>query len=35
MKTLHRAFVRTARTHPFRFAMADAQNPEGAFRLRR
>ncbi len=27
MKTLQRAFVRTARLHPFRFAMADAQSP--------
>ena len=25
MRLLHRAFVRTARRHPFRFAMADAQ----------
>jgi acyl-[acyl-carrier-protein]-phospholipid O-acyltransferase/long-chain-fatty-acid--[acyl-carrier-protein] ligase len=31
MKTLHRAFVRTARTHPLRFAMADAQNPKVRF----
>jgi acyl-[acyl-carrier-protein]-phospholipid O-acyltransferase/long-chain-fatty-acid--[acyl-carrier-protein] ligase len=31
MKTLHRAFVRTARTHPFRFAMADAQNKKVSF----
>jgi acyl-[acyl-carrier-protein]-phospholipid O-acyltransferase/long-chain-fatty-acid--[acyl-carrier-protein] ligase len=31
MKTLHRAFVRTARTHPFRFAMADAQNKKVRF----
>ncbi|TAK94757.1 MAG: hypothetical protein EPO07_16220 [Verrucomicrobia bacterium] len=27
MKPLHRAFVRTARLRPFRFAMADAQTP--------
>jgi acyl-[acyl-carrier-protein]-phospholipid O-acyltransferase/long-chain-fatty-acid--[acyl-carrier-protein] ligase len=31
MKTLHRAFVRTARAHPLRFAMADAQNPKVRF----
>jgi acyl-[acyl-carrier-protein]-phospholipid O-acyltransferase/long-chain-fatty-acid--[acyl-carrier-protein] ligase len=31
MKTLHRAFVRTARKHPLRFAMADAQNPKVRF----
>lgn len=31
MKTLHRAFVRTARTHPLRFAIADAQNPKVRF----
>jgi acyl-[acyl-carrier-protein]-phospholipid O-acyltransferase/long-chain-fatty-acid--[acyl-carrier-protein] ligase len=31
MKTLHRAFVRTARRHPLRFAMADAQNPKVRF----
>jgi acyl-[acyl-carrier-protein]-phospholipid O-acyltransferase/long-chain-fatty-acid--[acyl-carrier-protein] ligase len=31
MKTLHRAFVRTARTHPLRFAMADAQNKKVRF----
>jgi acyl-[acyl-carrier-protein]-phospholipid O-acyltransferase/long-chain-fatty-acid--[acyl-carrier-protein] ligase len=31
MKTLHRAFVRTARTHPLRFALADAQNPKVRF----
>jgi acyl-[acyl-carrier-protein]-phospholipid O-acyltransferase / long-chain-fatty-acid--[acyl-carrier-protein] ligase len=31
MKTLHRAFVRTARKHPFRFAMADAQNKKVRF----
>jgi acyl-[acyl-carrier-protein]-phospholipid O-acyltransferase/long-chain-fatty-acid--[acyl-carrier-protein] ligase len=31
MKTLHRAFVRTARTRPFRFAMADAQNKKVTF----
>jgi acyl-[acyl-carrier-protein]-phospholipid O-acyltransferase/long-chain-fatty-acid--[acyl-carrier-protein] ligase len=28
MKPLHRAFVRTARRHPFRFAMADATTPK-------
>jgi acyl-[acyl-carrier-protein]-phospholipid O-acyltransferase/long-chain-fatty-acid--[acyl-carrier-protein] ligase len=31
MKTLHRAFVHTARTRPFRFAMADGQNPKVRF----
>ena len=31
MKPLHRAFVRTARRHPFRFAMADAQSPKVSF----
>src|SRR6185503_14726193 len=31
MKPLHRAFVRTARLHPFRFAMADAQSPKVSF----
>ncbi len=31
MRTLHRSFVRTARTRPFRFAMADAQNPKVRF----
>lgn len=31
MRPLHRAFVRTARLHPFRFAMADAQNPKVSF----
>jgi acyl-[acyl-carrier-protein]-phospholipid O-acyltransferase/long-chain-fatty-acid--[acyl-carrier-protein] ligase len=31
MRTLHRSFVRTARTRPFRFAMADAQNPRVRF----
>jgi acyl-[acyl-carrier-protein]-phospholipid O-acyltransferase/long-chain-fatty-acid--[acyl-carrier-protein] ligase len=31
MRTLHRAFVRTARTRPFRFAMADAQNKKVTF----
>ena len=31
MKTLHRAFVHTARTRPFRFAMADAQNKKISF----
>jgi acyl-[acyl-carrier-protein]-phospholipid O-acyltransferase/long-chain-fatty-acid--[acyl-carrier-protein] ligase len=31
MRPLHRAFVRTARTHPFRFAMADAQSPNVRF----
>jgi len=28
MRPLHRAFVRTARRHPFRVAMADAQTPK-------
>jgi acyl-[acyl-carrier-protein]-phospholipid O-acyltransferase/long-chain-fatty-acid--[acyl-carrier-protein] ligase len=27
MRLLHRAYVRTARRHPLRFAMADSQNP--------
>src|SRR5258708_4076450 len=27
MKPLHRRFIRTARRHPFRLAMADAQTP--------
>ncbi len=31
MKPLHRAFVHTARLHPFRFAMADSQNPKVNF----
>ena len=31
MRPLHRAFVRTARRHPFRFAMADAQNSKVRF----
>jgi acyl-[acyl-carrier-protein]-phospholipid O-acyltransferase/long-chain-fatty-acid--[acyl-carrier-protein] ligase len=31
MNTLPRAFVRTARVHPFRFAMADAQNAKVSF----
>ena len=31
MKPLHHAFVRTARLHPFRFAMADAQHPRVRF----
>lgn len=31
MKTIHRAFVRTARRHPFRFAMGDAQTPKLRF----
>jgi acyl-[acyl-carrier-protein]-phospholipid O-acyltransferase/long-chain-fatty-acid--[acyl-carrier-protein] ligase len=31
MNTLPRAFVRTARVHPFRFAMADAQNAKVGF----
>jgi acyl-[acyl-carrier-protein]-phospholipid O-acyltransferase/long-chain-fatty-acid--[acyl-carrier-protein] ligase len=31
MKTIHRAFVLTARIHPFRFAMADLQNPKVSF----
>ncbi len=31
MTTLHRAFVRTARVHPFRFAMADAQSKKLSF----
>jgi len=28
MRALHRAFIRTARRHPFRIAMADAQSPQ-------
>ncbi len=28
MRPLHRALIRMARRHPFRFAMADAQNPK-------
>ncbi len=31
MRPLHRALVRTARWYPFRFAMADAQNPKVRF----
>jgi acyl-[acyl-carrier-protein]-phospholipid O-acyltransferase/long-chain-fatty-acid--[acyl-carrier-protein] ligase len=31
MRTLHRTLVRKARRHPFRFAMADAQNPKVRF----
>ncbi|HWX18844.1 MAG TPA: acyl-[ACP]--phospholipid O-acyltransferase [Candidatus Binatia bacterium] len=31
MKPLQRALVRTARLHPFRFAMADAQTPKVTF----
>ena len=31
MKTLHRAFIRTARRHPFRFAMADGRNKKVSF----
>jgi acyl-[acyl-carrier-protein]-phospholipid O-acyltransferase/long-chain-fatty-acid--[acyl-carrier-protein] ligase len=31
MKPLHRAFVRTARLHPFRFAMADMQTAKLSF----
>jgi acyl-[acyl-carrier-protein]-phospholipid O-acyltransferase / long-chain-fatty-acid--[acyl-carrier-protein] ligase len=31
MRPLHRVLVRTARWHPFRFAMADAQNPKVRF----
>jgi acyl-[acyl-carrier-protein]-phospholipid O-acyltransferase / long-chain-fatty-acid--[acyl-carrier-protein] ligase len=31
MKPLHRAFVRTARWHPFRLAMADATSPKVTF----
>jgi acyl-[acyl-carrier-protein]-phospholipid O-acyltransferase / long-chain-fatty-acid--[acyl-carrier-protein] ligase len=31
MRPLHRALVQTARWHPFRFAMADAQNPNVRF----
>jgi acyl-[acyl-carrier-protein]-phospholipid O-acyltransferase/long-chain-fatty-acid--[acyl-carrier-protein] ligase len=31
MNPLHRAFVRTARLHPFRFAMADAQSAKVSF----
>ncbi len=30
-RTLQRAFVRTARAHPFRFAVADAQSPRVTF----
>jgi acyl-[acyl-carrier-protein]-phospholipid O-acyltransferase/long-chain-fatty-acid--[acyl-carrier-protein] ligase len=31
MRQIHRAFVRTARRHPFLFAMADAQSPKIRF----
>ncbi|MFO1489004.1 MAG: acyl-[ACP]--phospholipid O-acyltransferase [Verrucomicrobiota bacterium] len=31
MKSLHRSFIKTARRHPFRFAMADAQNAKVSF----
>ena len=31
MRPLHRAFVRTARRHPFRMAMADASSPKVTF----
>ncbi|MEO5936095.1 MAG: MFS transporter, partial [Terriglobales bacterium] len=31
METLHRAFVRTARSHPRRFAMADGRTPHVSF----
>ena len=31
MRPLHRSLVRTARWHPLRFAMADAQNPKVRF----
>jgi len=31
MRPFHRALVQTARWHPFRFAMADAQNPKVRF----
>src|SRR5262245_37160473 len=31
MQPLQRAFVRSARHHPFRFAMADAQSPRASF----
>jgi acyl-[acyl-carrier-protein]-phospholipid O-acyltransferase/long-chain-fatty-acid--[acyl-carrier-protein] ligase len=31
MRPLHRSFVRAARLHPFRFAMADAQSPKVTF----
>ena len=31
MRPLHRAFVRTARHHPFRMAMADATSPKVSF----
>jgi len=31
MQTLHRALVRSARHHPFRFAMADSQSPRASF----
>jgi acyl-[acyl-carrier-protein]-phospholipid O-acyltransferase/long-chain-fatty-acid--[acyl-carrier-protein] ligase len=31
MRPLHRAFVRAAGLHPFRFAMADAQSPKVTF----
>src|SRR5437773_5436431 len=31
MRPLHRAFLRSARRHPFRFAMADVQSPKVTF----
>jgi acyl-[acyl-carrier-protein]-phospholipid O-acyltransferase/long-chain-fatty-acid--[acyl-carrier-protein] ligase len=31
MRPLHRALIHTARQHPFRFAIADAQNPKVRF----
>jgi len=31
MRPIHRAFVKTARRHPFRFAMADVQSPKVRF----
>ena len=31
MRPLHRAFVRSARRHPFRLAMAEAQSPKVSF----
>jgi acyl-[acyl-carrier-protein]-phospholipid O-acyltransferase/long-chain-fatty-acid--[acyl-carrier-protein] ligase len=31
MKPLHRSFIRTARLHPFRFAMTDGQSPKVRF----
>ena len=33
MKTLDRAFVRTARRHPLRFMMADGKTPKVSFRI--